>query len=204
MVTTMKNFSLVLYVVLAVLWSAASASYDNPEQDPLPPGPDSAKELHRKWDFEVLQILSRGRLWADRHLKHWPRHSGRSLAFLPLHIWNMSSVWLTEKHLCKAKLWIILWTMSMQYSLNLNLFLWSDIGIIGAPFDTAVSYRPGKRWMFLLYILTLSSQSICKTIVSQCHTMVQCCFPKCRSLSLRMWSKTSLRSRCCLHAIVAP
>ena len=45
--------SLLLILVISSI-STASSFYDNPEQDPLPPGPDPAEELHRKWDFEVI------------------------------------------------------------------------------------------------------------------------------------------------------
>lgn len=43
-----------VFVVFSLLFQNASGSsfYDNPEQDPLTP-PDTAEELHRKWDHEV-------------------------------------------------------------------------------------------------------------------------------------------------------
>ena len=48
-----------LYVLLTLSHLVSSASfYDNPDQDPLPPGdPSSTEELHRKWDFEVCLLL---------------------------------------------------------------------------------------------------------------------------------------------------
>lgn len=47
-------FSTILVIAVSSV-TVSSSFYDNPEQDPiLPPGPDSANELHRKWDFEVL------------------------------------------------------------------------------------------------------------------------------------------------------
>ena len=33
-----------------------SSYYDNPEQDPLPPVPDTPEDLHGKWDFEVTIV----------------------------------------------------------------------------------------------------------------------------------------------------
>ena len=49
-------FSIVLaFLLLSPFAPVFSSFYDNPEQDPLPPiDTDSAEELHRKWDFEVL------------------------------------------------------------------------------------------------------------------------------------------------------
>ncbi|KAK3171046.1 hypothetical protein OEA41_003130 [Lepraria neglecta] len=87
---------LLIFVISSI--SIASSFYDNPEQDPLPPGPDSAEELHRKWDFE----WGFSGISTFAHLKHVKSLSDRDTAF--------------------------------------------DIGIIGAPFDTAVSYRPGARF----------------------------------------------------------
>ncbi|KAL8707868.1 MAG: hypothetical protein Q9220_007152 [cf. Caloplaca sp. 1 TL-2023] len=90
--------TVVFVVVILVLQCLGGSFYDNPEQDPLPPGPDTDDELHRKWDFE----------WAFSgvstfaHLKHVKCLSNRDVPF--------------------------------------------DIGIIGAPFDTAVTYRPGARF----------------------------------------------------------
>lgn len=41
--------------ILSPLLTKCSSFYDNPDQDPiLEPGSDSAEELHKKWDFEVL------------------------------------------------------------------------------------------------------------------------------------------------------
>ena len=52
--TTTFYLSLAPLLISPSAWVAASF-HDNLEQDPLPPmGPDSAEELHRKWDFEVL------------------------------------------------------------------------------------------------------------------------------------------------------
>lgn len=51
----MLHFILSVIAVSSV--TVSSSFYDNPEQDPiLPPGLDSADELHRKWDFEVLRL----------------------------------------------------------------------------------------------------------------------------------------------------
>ena len=49
-------FSILLaFLSLSLFAPVFSSFYDNPEQDPLPPtDADSADELHRKWDFEVL------------------------------------------------------------------------------------------------------------------------------------------------------
>lgn len=48
-------FCLILVLLVLSPLVRTSSFYDNPEQDPLPPtGPDSAEELHRKWDFEVF------------------------------------------------------------------------------------------------------------------------------------------------------
>ena len=51
-------FSIVLaFLFLSPFAPVFSSFYDNPEQDPLPPtNTDSAEELHRKWDFEVLLL----------------------------------------------------------------------------------------------------------------------------------------------------
>ncbi|KAL2052439.1 hypothetical protein ABVK25_007311 [Lepraria finkii] len=89
--------SLLLILVISSI-STASSFYDNPEQDPLPPGPDPAEELHRKWDFE----WGFSGISTFAHLKHVKCLSDKDTPF--------------------------------------------DIGIIGAPFDTAVSYRPGARF----------------------------------------------------------
>ncbi|KAI4288535.1 MAG: hypothetical protein L6R35_002205 [Caloplaca aegaea] len=80
-----------------ILTEALQCSFhDNPEQDPLPSGPDADKELHRKWDtdwgFSGVSTFA--------HLKHVRCLSERDVPF--------------------------------------------DIGVIGAPFDTAVTYRPGQ------------------------------------------------------------
>ena len=44
-----------------LLQCRAHSFYDNPEQYPLPSGPDADDELHRKWDHEVgkLHLLTR-------------------------------------------------------------------------------------------------------------------------------------------------
>ena len=43
------------FLSLSLFAPVFSSFYDNPEQDPSPPtDTDSAEELHRKWDFEVL------------------------------------------------------------------------------------------------------------------------------------------------------
>ncbi|KAI4117869.1 MAG: hypothetical protein LQ345_001987 [Seirophora villosa] len=89
---------LVCTVCVLSFHSSAASFYDNPEQDPLPSGPDAAEELHRKWDtdwgFSGLSTFA--------HLKHVRCLSERDVPF--------------------------------------------DIGLIGAPFDTAVTYRPGARF----------------------------------------------------------
>ncbi len=46
----------VLFALSAL--TSSSSFYDNPEQDPInPPSSDRAEELHRKWDFEVLEAF---------------------------------------------------------------------------------------------------------------------------------------------------
>lgn len=92
-------FCLLLALLVLASFARTSSFYDNPEQDPLPPtGPDSAEELHRKWDFE----WGFSGISTFAHLRHVKCLSERDKPF--------------------------------------------DIGIIGAPFDTAVSYRPGARF----------------------------------------------------------
>ncbi|KAI4107188.1 MAG: hypothetical protein L6R37_001765 [Teloschistes peruensis] len=86
-----------LYFILLVQCSAGSF-YDDPDQVLLHSGPDSDKELHRKWDFE----WGFSGISTFAHLKHVKCLSDRDSPF--------------------------------------------DIGIIGAAFDTAVSYRPGARF----------------------------------------------------------
>ena len=46
-----------LQLFLYFNFALASSFYDNPEQDPLPPGLESDQELRRKWDFEVFASL---------------------------------------------------------------------------------------------------------------------------------------------------
>lgn len=44
-------------IIAVCSFIVSSSFYSNPEQDPiLPPGLDSADELHRKWDFEVQRL----------------------------------------------------------------------------------------------------------------------------------------------------
>lgn len=43
-------------VCVLSLHSSAGSFHDNPEQDPLPSGPDADEELHRKWDTDVGRI----------------------------------------------------------------------------------------------------------------------------------------------------
>lgn len=98
-VSYIRMFCLLLALLVLASFARTSSFYDNPEQDPLPPtGPDSAEELHRKWDFE----WGFSGISTFAHLRHVKCLSERDKPF--------------------------------------------DIGIIGAPFDTAVSYRPGARF----------------------------------------------------------
>jgi len=46
---TLSLANVLLFVALAL----SSSLYENPEQDPLPHGPEAAAELERRWDFEV-------------------------------------------------------------------------------------------------------------------------------------------------------
>lgn len=45
--------SCVFVLVLCLLLPCQGAFYDNPQQDPLPSGPNADEELRRKWDNEV-------------------------------------------------------------------------------------------------------------------------------------------------------
>ncbi|KAL2036512.1 hypothetical protein N7G274_010742 [Stereocaulon virgatum] len=94
----LRMLSLLIVLLTICSFTKPSSFYDNPEQDPLPPGPDSAEELHKKWDHE----WSFSGISTFAHLKHVKCLSDRDTPF--------------------------------------------DIGIIGAPFDTAVTYRPGARF----------------------------------------------------------
>ena len=40
----------------------ASSFYENPEQDPLPPGTADDDSLYEKWGFEVINIINGSKL----------------------------------------------------------------------------------------------------------------------------------------------
>lgn len=77
-------------LVLCLLLQCHGSFYDNPEQDPLPSGPDADEELHRKWDHEVGRVLYLVGI-PSQEVDQYIYCSWGSLAYRLLHISSMSN-----------------------------------------------------------------------------------------------------------------
>lgn len=134
----MWTFPFSSLLLLSLLSAAVSSSsfYDNPDQDPLPNpkvSPQSSEELHRKWDAEV-SVDSRHKLFS--HMKRIMINPGMMLTDrIDWHNiqWGFQGI-STFAHLKHVKCLVEGETTF-------------DIGILGVPFDTATTYRPGE-WSY--------------------------------------------------------